>query len=314
MAIMTYSMHSAQPQVPSAGEAAQAQAHDLRNLFRAIGSFTGAKGATSAEPRTKCETPVELLESTAKLVTGDPLEVTGFVDGVQSSLVVTHREHRPVHLNYTGAAAVNRAAKPVGMIERLELLVGERDLDWARSLGTTVPLVVLPDAEPAETERLAVAGLGGTREQLERQLVDELLKGEGRLVLDGSLVARPMDNRLFGVIKTTRKKYLEDESVLWRLPAGWRSPIFRIPSGTQSYAADRYSCYLRLVDASYGAWDYGLVRLEALDPADLESLASLCMQERQNTRSKDPRGDRHLRPVRLCEDFLRARRPSVFSL
>jgi hypothetical protein len=289
--------------------------HDLRGLFRAIGSFSGTKAATSIEPRSNCDVPVELLEDVPARVGGSALTVSGFVDGIQSSLVVTHRQHRPVHLNYTAAAAVDRNIRPIGIREQLELVVGEDDLDWARSLQSTVPLSVLPAADPAETERLAVMGLGGTRERLERGLVDDLLlEDAGRLVLDGSLVARPADPRLLGVVKTTRRRYLDDESVLWGLRSGWRSPLFRIPAGSQAYPADRYSCYLRLSDAAEAAWDHGLIRLEALDPELLEPLASLCMQERQHARSSDPRGDRHLRPVRMCEELLRARRPAVFSL
>lgn len=288
--------------------------HDLRTLFRAIGSFSGLKASASAEPRSRCDVPVDLLETRAVRVDGDALEVSGFVDGIQSSLVVTHREHRPVHLNYTAAGAVDRSARPIGMVERLDLVVGERDLEWARSLGSTVPISVLADADPAETERFAVAGLAGAREQLERLLVDQLLTRPGRLVLDGSLLARPNDPRLVGVVKTTRRRYLEDESVLWGLAAGWRSPAFRIPAGSQSYPSDRYSCYLRLFDASNGAWDHGLIRLETLEQDLLGPLAVLCLQERQHVRSGDPRGDRHLRPVRLCEEILRARRPAVFTL
>lgn len=291
------------------------EVHDLRGLIRAIGKFSGSKAATSLEPRSTSDVPVELIEKASRSITGEPLPVTGFVDGIQSSLVLTHRDHRPVHLNYTAAASIDRAARPVAIREQLELVVGARDQEWASSLRTTVPIVVLPEVDPAETERLAVASLAGNREQLERKLVDQLLGEQGGcLVLDGSLVARPADVRLTGVVKTTQRRYLDDESVLWNLPAGWRSPIFRIPAGSQAYPADRYSCYVRLYDASNAAWNHALIRLETLDKELIDPLAALCMQVRQHTRSTDPRGDRHLQPIHLCEELLRARRPAIFRI
>jgi hypothetical protein len=291
-----------------------AAVHDLRRLFRSIGSFSGEHGATSVQARSQCDMPVEMLEDAPVRVTGSPLDVAGFVDGIQSSLVLTHREHRPVHLNYTAAAAVDVMLRPLGVQERLEMVVGERDLEWARGLDCTVPLTVVADADPAETQRLAVQGLGGSREQLERALVAQLLAQSGFLVLDGSLVARPVDARLVGVVKTTNRRYLPDESLLYGMQAGWRSPAFRIPAGSQAYPSDRFSCYVRLFDATSRAWDFGLVRVEALDSDVLQGLSALCLQQRQGARNNDPRGDRHLRPVRACEELLRARRPAVFSL
>lgn len=289
-------------------------AHDLRGLFRAIGSVDITRGSTSVEPRTGCDVPVEVLEGGPVRLSGEPLTVDGYVDGVQASLVLTHREHRPVHLNYTASAAVDRHSRPLAVRERLDLVVGERDLEWARTLDCTVPITVLPDSDPGETQRLAVEGLAGSRERLERALVDELLGRGNSLLLDGSLVARPADPRLVGVVKTTRRRYLPDETMLYDLRAGWRSPAFRIPAGSNAYPADRYSCYVRLFDASARAWDHGLIRIEALDPSVLQPLGVLTMELRQPGRNDDPRGDRHLLPIRRCEELLRARRPAVFDL
>jgi hypothetical protein len=132
-------------------------------------------------------------------------------------------------------------------------------------------------------------------------------------VVDGSLVARPIRDRVVGVVKTTNRRYLPDESVLWGLPAGWRSPRFKIPEGSQNVGAPRYSCYLRLHDASRQAWNFGLIRLETFDLDLLEPLCALALEERQPAGSLDRRYDRHLAGVRAVEDLLRARRPSIFG-
>jgi len=270
---------------------------------------------TTPEVRLENDKPVELLDNKVAQIVADPLAVAAFVDGVQASLVLTYREHRPVYLNFTGAAAVTSDLTPVAVQERLQVVASSADQKWATSLNTSVPATFLPVDAPAEVERLAVASLAGDREHLERALIDNLVvQSDLPLVLDGSLVGRPLDDRLTGVVKTTKRRYLPDETVLYGLEAGWRSPRFRIPAGSQGVDAERYSCYLRLFDASLNAWNFGLIRLETYDEALLEPLASLCLSQRQHPRSGDARGDRHLRAVRACENLLRARRPAVYDL
>ncbi len=91
------------------------------------------------------------------------------------------------------------------------------------------------------------------------------------------------------------------------------SPRFLMPAGSQGVTVPRYSCYVRLHDASRMAWNFGLVRLEAFKPELLDPLCALALLERQPAGSHDRRFDRHLSGVRAVEDLLRARRPTVFS-
>ena len=292
------------------------QTHDLRSLFQAVGRFTGQRGPmTTPEIRPETDKPVTLLDDSTSPITAGQLDVSAFVDGVQASLVLTYREHRPVFLNFTGAAALTPDLKPVGVLEQLQIVASSSDEEWTRALNSSVPVEFLQADAPFDVERLAVASLAGDRERLERSLIGDLVKtSDLPLVLDGSLVGRPVDSRLTGVVKTTNRRYLKDESVLYGLRAGWRSPRFVIPSGSQGVDADRYSCYLRLFDASTQAWNFGLIRLETFEEEMLEPLAALCLNQRQNSRSGDARGDRHLLAVRACENFLRARRPAVYNL
>lgn len=291
--------------------------HDLRQLFRAVGRFSGQR-ALNSDPieRTEQDVPVEMLEEARVPVTGAPLEVSAFVDGVQASLVVAFRAHRPVYLSYTAAGAVGLRAKPLGLRERLEIVCSGLDREWVEGLGSSVPIHELAAEQPQEIEREAIALLGATRDLLERDLVGEFCASRsGVVVLDGSLAARPHDSCLVGVVKTVRRRYLADEgAILYGMPAGWRSPIFKIPAGSAGAALDRYSCYVRLHSAEHQGWSFGLIRLESHDPDLLEPLAARCLKERQSAGGGDARWDRHLQSVRAVEDFLRARRPEVFSL
>lgn len=287
--------------------------YDLNDLFRAIGRFRLERALTSTPAdRTEIDTPVEMLDDTVSKITAQALVPAGFVDGVQASLCLTHREHRPVYLNYVAAGCVGAGAEVVGVRERLSLVCSSMDREWVDKLATPFIVDELAVTSPPDIERTAVQLLGGTRETLERALVDDLVSaGSTPLVLDGSLVGRPPIRQLLGVVKTTNRRYLADESCLFGLAPGWRSPRFKI---TTPGSPERFSCYLRLFEASDRHWNFGLIRLEAFDPELLDPLAALALNERQHPAAGDPRFDRHLTSVRACEEVLRARRPTVFNL
>lgn len=290
--------------------------HDLRQFFRAVGSFGGQRALLSTpEERTDTDVPVDVLDADPVKVTAQAMVPAGFVDGVQASLCVTYRAHRPVFLSYTAAGAVGAGAKPLGLLENLVVVCSAKDREWVEDLGSTIPINELAAESPPDVEREAHQLLGGSREKLERALIEDLdSHGLRPLVVDGNLVARPFSTGLLGVVKSTRRRYLPDERVLFGLRAGWRSPRFRIPAGSNGHANDRYSCYLRLHDASHQAWNFGMVRLETYDADQLDPLAARCLLERQGAASGDARWDRHLASVAAVEEFLRARRPTVYGM
>jgi hypothetical protein len=291
--------------------------HDLRAFFKAVGRFSGEHAdMTSVPDRDAPDDPAEELDPSPLKVTADPLAVDGFVDGIQASLVVTYRAHRPVFLSYVAAGAVGPGAKPLGLRERLAIVASSEDREWVDSVRQSLPVEELSAVDPPDVQRDASSWLGSTRESLERAVVADLTEREAVkcLAVDGTLLGRPHSTRLVGVVKTTRRRYLADESCLFGLPAGWRSPRFRIDPSSAGPAPARYSCYLRLHDASASSWDHALIRLEAFDPDQLDGLAARCLVERQVAAGGDRRWDRHLASVRACEEFLRARRPAVFSL
>lgn len=293
----------------------QDTSHDLRSFFRNVGHFVGERSLiTAPSERPVPDETVELLDQENHRVSAQPLDVLGFADGVQSALTVTWRDHRPVYLTYAAAGCVGEKGKLLAVRERLDIVASPLDAEWIQALDTTIPALFVGAERPDEIERLALSRLGADRELLEMQLIEDLADRSGVLVLDGSIALRPARESIVGVVKTTRRRWLTDESFLWRLPVGWRSPRFKIHAGNMGTPQPRYSCYLRLSDASNRGWDYGLVRLEAWNPEQLDALAARCLLERQHAKSGDQRGDRHLAAMRVCETVLRARRPEVFTL
>lgn len=305
----------------------------LRSFLRGLGSdvslHAGSRGS-SLEPMERTDAPfsVEVVRKSAR-VRAEPAPVTGFVDGIQSSRVLGYREHIPVVLSYVGAAAVSSDGRPhpVSLTERLMLVSSFDDAMWLSDRVSAVESATgsygMPEIVPVAPEHPYLAeaavrdAVGLMREAAERRAAHDALSaatGRGLLVIDGALSHRGTSSRLLGVVKTARTKYLADETQLWSLPEGVMSDAFRIPAGSSPGCdRDRFSCYLRLHDASAAAWNFGLVRLETHSLDLLEPAAAMCMGNRQFGRSGDGRWDRHLHGVRAVEDYLRERRPRFLS-
>lgn len=301
----------------------------LRGLGEDVGLHTGPASVTSLEPMERTDAPfsAEVVRKSAR-VRCAPARVTGFVDGIQSSRVLGYREHIPVVLSYVAAAAVCPFPRPraVSLAERLVLISSFEDSMWlddrvrevaasSGSHGIPELLPIAPEA-PHLAEAEVRTAVGSMREAAERHASQEALSDKslsGLLVIDGSLAHRGGSDRLLGVVKSVRTKYLEDESQLWSLPEGVMSDAFRIPAGMLGCDRERFSCYLRLHDATYSAWHFGMVRLEIHDLDLLEPAAAMCMEHRQFGRSGDGRWDRHLIGVRAVEDYLRDRRPRFIA-
>lgn len=301
--------------MPSTETSTDHVSYDLRDFFHAVGSFAPSRALTEAPAvRTECDLPVNVLDADPAPVTAAPLAVHAFVDGIQSALCVTYRGHRPVYLTYVAAGAASATGDLMAVREKMAVLHSRLDTDWIREVASAIPSEELPEDRPDELAASALSNLGGDRETYERRLIEDLAAPQdGHILVDGNLVGRPFHPYIVGVVKTTQRRYLPDESVLWGLPQGWRSPRFEIPAGSQGVRHPRYSCYVRLHDAARQAWNFGLVRLETFELDRLEMLAALAISERQPAGSLDRRFDRHLSGVRAVEDLLRARRPVVFG-
>jgi hypothetical protein len=283
---------------------------DLSLLLRRVAACGGSPSAGAVvEPpdRTDASAKIELLDAPCE-VASSPLVVEGYVDGVQSAVTLRHIGHRPIVLQYAAAAAVGDGAQVRAISESLQIVHSSIDTEWVLEVADRIARVSLVEEEPHAVTVRQVQHLRAERVEREREVVQAAV-GDGWLVLDGSLIARPVQNGVVGVVKTTQRRYLGDESQLWSLEEGWRSSRFRIPAGIEC-GQDRFSCYLRLFNAAGRGWDFGLIRLEAFDAEVLDALAARCLLERQGS-TRDGRWDRHLAGVRAVEDVLRARRPEL---
>lgn len=285
---------------------------DLRPFLRSMGG-TLTRGALDVPEREEPEQPAELLDKSPSKVTAAPIQQAYFVDGIQSNSVLTYRTHRPVTLTAAAAGAVDGSMKPKHVVENLEVLCARDDYAWV--LEHECPLsvrVVSESSNPTDVERATAADLKQSRDGLEILLAAELLEQIGqdeRVLVDGHLANRPADPRLGGIIKTTETRLLSDESILWGLAEGWRSPRFIMPANHGGPSQQRYSCYVRMRPAGDKPWGFGLIRVEAYDPDQLDEIAATALAFRQPTGTHDARGDRHVAPVALVEKWLRARRP-----
>lgn len=291
-------------------------AYDLRSLLRWVGG-TFQSGATSAlDDRPEPENPAELLEHHPRDLSDDtPIAVYGFVDGIQSSIRLTYREHRPVLLQHVAAGCLGADGHLVASRARLTVVCASQELDWILAANAGIPVEVVDSEHPYEIERTAHETLAGKRENLERDVVTEIItlmntqNAEGVVVVDGQIMGRDLDDRCVGVVKSVEKRYLADETVLYGLPAGWRSPRFII----RGQGRERYSAYVRLFPADHHPWDFGLIRVETFDPELIDSVAAMTLANRQAPGS-DGRWDRHITGMANVERHLRARRSPIFEV
>lgn len=305
--------------MPRMGEpsSAASKQYDLRALFRAAGSSGVGERALGQAPEVRgdARSEVEMLDEHSSEVSARPLEVSGFVDGIQSARVVAYRAHRPVYLAYAAAAAVSPAREMLSLEEMLTVIASPEDAEWLEDSGSGLPVTLLSGVSPDLLAAEATRTLGSARDLMETMCVRSAPPAPGEhLVVDGSVASRPSDLPLVGVVKTTGTRYLPDEKLLFALPRGWRSPRFALKEGFQGCPVRRYSCYVRLLDASRSHWNFSLVRVETFDPDLLDAAAAFALSETQSPLSGDRRFDRHLAGVRMVEDTLRARRPDVFDL
>lgn len=288
---------------------------DLRPFLQSMGGQL-TRAALDVPERLAPEDPAELLEDDIVEVATSPADPdkSAFVDGIQSASVLTYRHHRPVTLVMAGAGAVTGSLTPAHNKELIELFTARADEEWLRDKNCPVPLrVISEEDDPTAVERAIGGTLGEERDQLEILLTAELSQSSGwdLIAVDGGLASRPHDDRVVGIIKTTNTRLLSDESVLWGLPEGYRSPAFELPKnygGPDS--APRMSAYVRLRNASQSAWNTGLIRVEGYSIDALNTAAATALAHRQPSATRDPRGDRHVMPVAQVEKWMRARRPS----
>lgn len=303
----------------------------LRDFLRGVsGTMHISSGEVSGMgpdvmERNDSGTKVEIVKPPKSLRKDKAVELAGFVDGIQSSRIIGYRDHLPTVLVYAAGACVKTGERrqfATGLTEKLALVSSHAHMEWlaeeieraggVESIGSP-DLLPVPSSTPGGTESEIRDVISKLRDSTERRAADAAL-AETRdgcvIVVDGSLHGRPATEKLLGVVKTARTRYMDDESELWGLPEGWRSSVFKLDKGWKGFPSERFSCYVRLHDASKSSWHFGLIRLESVNCDLLDSAAAMCMEQRQKRASGDPRWDRHLAGVKHAEEYLRTRRPA----
>jgi hypothetical protein len=112
-----------------------------------------------------------------------------------------------------------------------------------------------------------------------------------------------------GYVKSHRRSYLPDSSIIGTLPAAHRTPLFTIGEGRFR----RYSWYLRLSDRAGGHSWVGVVRCEASASLDRETVARIAdrsaavLPKVGSEPHIEPRAPQNLVPIAALERDLRHR-------
>lgn len=154
--------------------------------------------------------------------------------------------------------------------------------------------------------------------------------GEGFLVVDGTLMnLRNEDNveRCIGVSKSFGSRYfsVSDHNRILQMNEFERSWTFRFHSPDEGDdlrmgGRERLSWYLRLRKRLNADPEFGLIRVEIsrrhLDrlAEQVQRLSRSLISERLPTSYPSPRWDKHLYPIRECENYLASIMPSISTI
>lgn len=282
---------------------------DLREAFVANGGFLNRSLPASPPWRPLVRLEPGLPARDVRNVA--PLQIAAAVDGIQASLVFTVTVGRPSFLVYVAAGAVGPTHRLARVAERLVVLASLRDARRLQATTGDLPVVALDALSSPALAWHHAAVVPDWRQQLEWEIVTACA-ADGRFVLvDGSIDRYVGIPGLIGCVKKPEAAYAVDEAELYQLPVGHRSDAFRVEPHT-TVEQRWYGAYLRL-HPPFAFHTFGLVVVQTTDPELLDAAAAACFAQRQKIGNGDPRADRHLLPIRRCEEALRARRPPHFS-
>ena len=291
--------------------------------------------------------PDVVKESEAKVVEDERLAAhdvamaessafTAFLDGIQRAEVKLYHDSVPLVYAFGAAVIRERHGRQMRTLRRdgAELLIEREALFYPSQyvpegdlfeIGLTPREIV--DFTPAGSEPLplfppmlharAAQQVNRWREALERELAARWCQApDGWLLIDGSLTISPevaACARAVGVIKSHKTRFFDgDEArLILKLKCGQRTSIFE--PATRSVTPVR-SWYLRIRPAERHDVFWGLLRIEApitTDAHTADQISSWLLAETLPLSLPDTRWDRLLYPVHDCEEYLRARAPSL---
>ncbi|MCC6945665.1 MAG: hypothetical protein IT335_13865 [Thermomicrobiales bacterium] len=264
-----------------------------------------------------------------------PTSIRYFLDGSQKTLPGYFQSAIPILASVTAAAVLERRSPTdlqlvPGMLklnsswlvpEKAESPAIGQFVASARTSETAIvdPLDHLADDHAAYRaalddyiglEREAMSASRRLRRQGETELLrmwsnDPPADGSW-LVYDGAL--REPVPQTVGLVKSFNRQYITGEHAdqLFRLPAGHRTPMFRVNDRRHggSYAV----WYLRFWDAQGRDPRYGLVRVEVTytgEPPPVDLLSAWILAERRPRASNDARWPTLIYPIHYLEQILK---------
>ena len=176
----------------------------------------------------------------------------------------------------------------------------------------------------AKDQRLAVA------QELIKRWRESVADDNAFLVVDGTLMNlrdAESERRCVGISKSFTARYFDVpvHNRIMQMRANERSWVFRFhdPAGDDDQrlgARDRLSWYLRLRDKTQADPEFGLIRVEVskayADEASsfADQFSKWLLSDRLPTAYPSPRWDKHLYPIRACENYLSSIMPSLATI
>lgn len=253
-----------------------------------------------------------------------------FLDGIEFTRVCGYVGTVPLVHGYVAAVIRRRNERDFATwdaIEKEVLAFPHELLDPGRLLELDLPSEVLLDSagDSEEPHPIRLAENGRTavkfhRAAIERRLAKRWAEAgphSGWLLVDGGLAVEPSllkTGRAVGLVKSHRTQFLDSTAMaeVLAMRDGVRSSAFK---PVRPEVGEVYSWYLRLRAPALHDIYWGLARIEGratdetLDLAD--EVSRWLMAETAPLALPDPRWHVLLYPIRDCEQYLRARMPTL---
>jgi len=254
-----------------------------------------------------------------------------FLDGIEQTRVCGYVGTVPLVHGYVAAVVRERRDRAFitwDLIEREILAFPHQLVDPTRFIDIGLPHDALIDSEsqPADAHPIRLAESGRSAVKIQRAICERTLArrwaerdgaGNGWMLVDGGLAIEPAllrSGRAVGLVKSHRTQFLSQDHMTATLAMeqGQRSCLFK---PVRPEVGEVYSWYLRL--RPYRGHDiyWALARIEGraseetVEAAD--EISRWLLAETAPVALPDTRWDVLLYPIRDCEQFLRARMPTL---
>jgi hypothetical protein len=277
----------------------------------------------------------EIVEGDGSFAThpvGSPLDsrFEFFLDGIEHTRIGGYLGVVPIVHGYVAAVIRRRSEREFttwAVVEQECLAFPYALLPPDRFLELGLPEGALIDsqAEATDLHPIRLAELGRSAVKLQRSIIERRLArrwaaespGSGWLLVDGRLAIDPgllKSGRAVGLVKSHRTQFLSPTAMEATLgmSAGHRSSVFK---PLRPEVGEVYSWYLRLRHPGGHDIYWALARIEGrADPETIDvadDVSRWLLAETAPLALPDPRWHVLLYPIRDCEQYLRARMPTL---